>query len=104
MRALIQGWLRYAWSRPTSTVVMTCSSRCGPPKIRSGVAPIGVGSGPVGVAVTPDGTRAYITNRYSNTVSVIDTATNTVIGRPIAVEVSGPCWPTLNSIDAASCN
>ena len=30
------------------------------------------------VAVTPDGTRAYVTNFNSNTVSVINTATNTV--------------------------
>jgi YVTN family beta-propeller protein len=31
------------------------------------------------VAITPDGTRAYVANRFSNTVSVIDTATNTVL-------------------------
>jgi YVTN family beta-propeller protein len=30
------------------------------------------------VALTPDGSRAYVTNHYSSTVSVIDTATNTV--------------------------
>uniref|UniRef100_UPI000A96E89D YncE family protein n=1 Tax=Rhodococcus marinonascens TaxID=38311 RepID=UPI000A96E89D len=34
---------------------------------------------PVGVAVTPDGTRAYVTNVGDGTVSVIDTATNTVV-------------------------
>ena len=37
-----------------------------------------VGTIPAGVAVTPDGTHAYVTNDGSNTVSVIDTATNTV--------------------------
>jgi YVTN family beta-propeller protein len=35
--------------------------------------------------VTPDGTMVYVANASSNTVSVIDTATNTVIGSPIAV-------------------
>ncbi|MFJ8948300.1 IPT/TIG domain-containing protein [Streptomyces sp. NPDC102395] len=39
---------------------------------------IPVGSGPQGIALTPDGTRAYVANRASNTVSVIDTATDTV--------------------------
>ncbi|MEV4445455.1 MULTISPECIES: recombinase family protein [Streptomyces] len=45
----------------------------------------GVGDGPRGVAVTPDGTRVYVTNAISNDVSVIDTATNAVIGTPVAV-------------------
>ncbi len=33
---------------------------------------------PLGVAITPDGTRAYVTENISE-VSVIDTATNTVV-------------------------
>ena len=37
------------------------------------------GTSPTGVAVSPNGTRAYATNAGSNTVSVIDTTTNTVI-------------------------
>jgi YVTN family beta-propeller protein len=53
------------------------------------VATIPVGFEPVGVAVTPDGKRAYFTNSGrrggSNHVSVIDTATNTVVGLPITV-------------------
>ena len=44
-----------------------------------------VGSGPMNAAVTPDGSQAWIVNSSSNSVSVIDTATNTVIGSPIAV-------------------
>lgn len=51
--------------------------------------PIPVGKGARGIAITPDGSRAYVTNRDSNlvdigggnfadSVSVIDTATNTV--------------------------
>ena len=31
------------------------------------------------MAITPDGTRAYVTNPDSNSVSVIDTATNSVV-------------------------
>ena len=39
--------------------------------------PVG-GLAPVGVAITPDGTRAYVTNAGSENVSVINTATHTV--------------------------
>jgi YVTN family beta-propeller protein len=46
--------------------------------------PIGVGSLPIGVAVTPDGTKVYVANFGSGAgasanVSVIHTATNTVV-------------------------
>ena len=34
---------------------------------------------PYGIAVSPDGTKVYVTNLGNNKVSVIDTATNTVI-------------------------
>lgn len=40
---------------------------------------------PIGVAVNAAGTRVYITNSESNTVSVIDGVTQTVIGDPITV-------------------
>jgi len=33
--------------------------------------------GPIGVAITPDGNRAYVTNRGNGTVEVIETSTNT---------------------------
>lgn len=50
--------------------------------------PIPVGSAPTGVAISPDGNRAYVTNNDSS-VSVIDTATNTVVDTiPIAVTCS----------------
>jgi len=42
------------------------------------IATIGVGDFPLDVAFTPDGGHAYVTNADSDTVSVIDTATNTV--------------------------
>ena len=41
-------------------------------------ATISVGDNPKGVAITPDGTKAYVTNLDYHTVSVINTATNTV--------------------------
>ncbi|WP_284234960.1 YVTN family beta-propeller repeat protein [Mycobacterium antarcticum] len=37
-----------------------------------------VGDGPIGLAVSPDGTTAYVANVGDGTVSVIDTATDTV--------------------------
>jgi len=40
---------------------------------------IPVGSRPWGVSVTPDGAYAYVSNRSSSTVSVIDTSKNSVI-------------------------
>jgi YVTN family beta-propeller protein len=42
-------------------------------------ATIAVGGEPNGVAVTPDGKHAYVPNGFDNNVSVIDTATNTVV-------------------------
>ena len=53
-----------------------------------------VGSDPTGIAVTPDGTKVYVTNWGSTNVSVINTATNTVTATvdvgttPIGVAVS----------------
>src|SRR5205807_3975516 len=49
---------------------------------------LGAGRGPAAVSVTPDGSRVYVANEFSNTVAVIDAATNTVTA---AVPVgSGP--------------
>ena len=42
-------------------------------------ATIPIGDPPLGgVAVTPDGSKVYVTSIVANTVSVIDAATNTV--------------------------
>jgi YVTN family beta-propeller protein/VCBS repeat-containing protein len=59
-----------------------------------GVDGIPVGSYPTGVAVSPDGSFAYVTNSYSNTVSVISLGANTP---PV---VNGD--PTIDSINPAS--
>ena len=45
--------------------------------------PIPVGRIPFGVAVTPDGSKVYVGNYLSNTVSVIATATKTVTEFPV---------------------
>lgn len=50
------------------------------------IAPsITVGHFPSAIAITPDGSRAYVVNQGSQTVSVIDTATNTTVGAGISV-------------------
>jgi YVTN family beta-propeller protein len=41
-----------------------------------------------GIAITPDGTHAYVTDMFTNNVSVIDTASNTVVGTPITVGIA----------------
>ena len=53
-----------------------------------GTIATGVGpnpSSPQGVAITPDGKHAYVANGNSGTVSVVDTATNTVEATMISV-------------------
>jgi len=49
------------------------------PSALTAVATIAVGSAPWSVAVRPDGKFAYVTNSSSDSVSVIDTATNKVV-------------------------
>ena len=58
-----------------------------PVKVRVSSVTIAVGSIPIGIAVTPNGSRVYVTNEGGviRTVAVIDTATNTLIGSPIPV-------------------
>ncbi|MGD0926501.1 MAG: YncE family protein [Streptosporangiaceae bacterium] len=48
---------------------------------------IAVGRGPTEVAVSPDGTRAYVTVPRLHTVSVIDTATDQVTA---TIDISDP--------------
>ncbi|MET1193979.1 YncE family protein, partial [Bacillus licheniformis] len=60
---------------------------------------ISVGDNPSEIAITPDGAFAYVTNEFSGTVSVINTATNTVAATilikhnsfPIGVEIGILC-------------
>ena len=48
------------------------------------IKPLAVGNGPSFIAFTPDGAKAYVSNRNSNNISVIDAATDSEI-KKIAV-------------------
>lgn len=50
---------------------------------------IDVPSGPWGIAVQPDGQRAYVAHTSMNSISVIDTATNTLLLGPMALSDTG---------------
>ncbi|WP_329369715.1 serine/threonine-protein kinase [Streptomyces sp. NBC_01483] len=52
------------------------------------LALIRVGDSPEGVTVSQKGDRAYVANKSSSSVSVIDTATNRTVGNPIPVDRS----------------
>lgn len=63
-------------------------------------------NGPYGVAVKPDGSKAYVTNSGSKTVSVIDTASNTAMSigvgsnpRGIAINPAGTLAYVVNNGD-----
>ena len=47
---------------------------------------------PCGVAVSPDGSKVYVTNDISNSVSVIATATNTVTTTIPVSSTTPPAW------------
>ncbi|MFI1479566.1 YncE family protein, partial [Streptomyces griseofuscus] len=52
-----------------------------------------VGDFPIDVVISPDGTTAYVTNEGDDTVSVIDTATQTVTATiPVGTV---PFWATI---------
>jgi len=63
------------------------------------IATVPVGFAPRGVAITPDGSAAYVVNNGDNTVSVINTATNTVTATipvgvsPVLIAFSKPQSP-----------
>jgi YVTN family beta-propeller protein len=59
---------------------------------RTVVTTIAVGDEPSNVAFTPDGRYAYVLNVNSDNVSVIDVATHTVVGSPIAVGINPLAW------------
>src|SRR6266404_4946810 len=40
---------------------------------------VGAGANPIWVTISPDGSRAYISNQSGGTISVIDTASNTIL-------------------------
>jgi YVTN family beta-propeller protein len=67
-------------------IYLAQSGSSGPEATTPSVSSIRVGNSPGGVAVSPDGRRAYATNYFDPaSVSVIDTATNRTVGKPIPV-------------------
>ncbi|MBI3782799.1 MAG: YncE family protein [Deltaproteobacteria bacterium] len=54
------------------------------------VATVAVGDTPRGLAISPDGARAYVANYSTTTVSIIDTASNLVIG---TIPLDGADYP-----------
>ena len=80
-RRLLAPATRVGLSRALA-VMITCAAvafTSAPAWADSVTATIPVGSAPWGVAITPNGSRAYVANELGSSVSVIDTATNTVI-------------------------
>src|SRR5205823_5094313 len=54
------------------------------------IATVTVGQLPLGVAVNPSSTRVYVANSWDGTVSVIDTASNTVVATvPVGTNPTG---------------
>src|SRR4051812_40146021 len=47
--------------------------------------PVTVGGAPFGIGVNPVTNRVYVTNAGSNSVTIIDGATSTVVGSPVMV-------------------
>jgi len=88
------------------TTVSVIDIDTNPPTV-TGTSPVTVGNNPFAVAVTPNGNFVYVTNITDNTVSVFDTATNTVapsigVGRaPIAIAITpnGTKAYVVNSVD-----
>jgi YVTN family beta-propeller protein len=84
----IPGTRAGAWWYALLVLVVGSVALAGPPAVgtvtlpRMVGAPIPVGEDPADVAVSPDGRRVYVANNGSNTVSVIDTTSNTVAGEP----------------------
>jgi YVTN family beta-propeller protein len=59
------------------------------PATNAVIGTIATGSALTSVAVTPDGSRLYVTNSGSSTVSVIDTATSAVIATIVTAFPAG---------------
>lgn len=60
------------------------------PQFNTVVANITVGGEPSGITVSPDGKHVYVSQSYTSSVAVIDTATNTVTTRLATTADGGP--------------
>ncbi|HWP92988.1 MAG TPA: beta-propeller fold lactonase family protein [Thermodesulfobacteriota bacterium] len=63
------------------------------------ITEVKVGVGPSGLAITPDGSKVYVTNSGSDTISVIDTSANEVKTIPVGL---GPGGIAITSNDCES--
>lgn len=74
-------WLTAIGSRKLFRVDGSCTAgSCVFGPDRAAPATVEVGEGPTGVALNEAGNRAYVLNRFSNTVAVVDTSSMTKIG------------------------
>ncbi|MEX1255828.1 MAG: beta-propeller fold lactonase family protein [Dehalococcoidia bacterium] len=80
--ALGQGWLSnaHAGGGPLAYISNTSSDDVWVVDLDSAsvVAVVPVGDDPRGIDITPDNSRVYVANRFDNTISAIDTSSNTV--------------------------
>lgn len=68
----VRGWTRLAAGIAVVATLLSLSALSAlPASAASVIDTIDVGTAPRGVAVTPDGTTAYVTNSFDDTVSVI---------------------------------
>lgn len=81
-----------------AAAVLTDGRRAGADSV---MATVPVGSNPQQIQLTPDGSKLFVSNELSNIVTVISTATDTVMGQPIPVGTNpGPIRFTPNGAKA----
>jgi YVTN family beta-propeller protein len=84
-------WFRSPWIGPPPQQGRSVV----PPPKAAVVATIPVGRDPIDVAVNPKAARAYVANDLDGTLSVVDTASRTVLATPGL----GAIWPTHVEVD-----
>ena len=71
----IRGECRFRIGGTVDVIDLTVS----PPVVKTGAGyPVTVGNYPTGIAITPNSAHVYVTNSNSDSISVIDTSTDTV--------------------------
>ncbi|MBV9437051.1 MAG: beta-propeller fold lactonase family protein, partial [Acidobacteria bacterium] len=73
------------------------------PGLQAQIATIPVGNGPVAAAVNPNTNKVYVANQGSDSVSVIDGTTNTVVSTvALSATANGVRGPRAITIDTAA--
>lgn len=75
----------YVTNEADDSVTVIDTTTTPPTVIDTITAAEGIGNAPYGVAVDPRRARAYVANFFDDTVSVINTNNNQVVGSPITV-------------------